>query len=238
MTTEHESWLKLTLEDPIDPELAICDAHHHLWDRPNSRYMLDELLEDTSGGHRIIQTVFVQCRSMYKNDGPEEMKPVGETEFVQGIAAQSVSGQYGTTNVAAGIIGFADLTLGAAVTPVLEAHMAASRDRFRGIRYVSTWDASGDIIPVRTPKGILLDAKLREGFTCLQKYDMSFDSWLYHTQLMELADLARAFPDTTIIVNHIGGPLGIVPMPPGNMMKYSRSGNRGLVLWQTALTRS
>ena len=135
MVTEHEAWLMLTTEDPIDPGLPICDPHHHLWDHPGNRYLIEELLQDTGGGHNIVQTVFVECRSMYKKDGPDEMRPVGETEFVQGIAAQSASGQYGTTRVAAGIVGHADLTLGAAVAPVLEAHIAASSNRFRGIRH-------------------------------------------------------------------------------------------------------
>ena len=218
MVTVREPWLKLTAEDPIEPDLPICDPHHHLWhrpnlpDRPGTRYLLEELLQDTGGGHRIVQTVFMECMSMYRKGGPQEMRPVGETEFVQGIAAQSASGQYGTTRVAAGIVGHADLTLGAAVAPVLEAHIAASRNRFRGIRHSSTWDASADIRSyMNPPKGLLLDSKFRQGFACLQKYSLSFDAWLYHTQLTELTDLARAFPNTSIIVNHIGGPLGIGP---------------------------
>ncbi len=212
MATEHEAWLNLTVEDPIDPDLPICDPHHHLWDRPNDRYLLEELLKDTGGGHRIVQTVFVECQSMYKKDGPEEMRPVGETEFVQSIADQVARGQYGVTAVASGIVSFADLALGAAVAPVLEAHIAASKNRFRGIRHISTWDASPDIISFRhPPKGLLLDSKFREGFACLQKYDLSFDAWLYHPQLMELVDLARAFPDISIVVNHIGGLLGTGP---------------------------
>ena len=147
---------------------------------------------------------------MYRKEGPQEMQPVGEMEFVQGIAAQSASGQYGATRVAAGIVGHADLTLGGAVAAVLEAHIAASINRFRGIRHSSVWDASPDISPyMNPPKGLLLDSKFREGFGCLQKYGLSFDAWLYHPQLTELADLARAFPDTTIIVDHIGGLLGV-----------------------------
>jgi len=212
MTTEREAWLKLTKEEIIDPELPICDPHHHLWDRPNDRYLLEELLQDTRGGHRIVQTVFVECQSMYRKDGPPEMQPVGETEFVQGIADQVAKGKYGKTAVAAGIVGFADLSLGAAVAPVLEAHMAAGKNRFRGIRHISTWDASPAIISSRhPPKGLLLDPKFREGFACLQKYNLSFDAWLYHPQLMELVDLARAFPGICIVVNHIGGLLGTGP---------------------------
>ena len=218
MVTEHEAWLKMTIEEPIDPGLPICDPHHHLWDRParqdrpGNRYLLEELLEDTGGGHNIVRTVFVECRSMYRKDGPQEMQPVGETEFVQGIAAQSASGQYGTTEVAAGIVSHADLTLGSAVAAVLEAHIAASSNRFRGIRHSSVWDASTDIRPyMNSPRGLLLDSRFREGFGCLQKYGLSFDAWLYHPQLAELADLAGAFPDTPIIVDHIGGLLGIGP---------------------------
>ncbi|MFC2005430.1 amidohydrolase family protein [Chloroflexota bacterium] len=212
MATEREAWLTLTIEDPMDPELPICDPHHHLWDRPDSRYFLEGLLQDTGGGHHITQTVCMQCGSMYRKDGPPEMQPVGETEFVQGIAAQSASGQYGMTRVAAGIVGFADLTLGSVVAPVLEAHIEASRNRFRGIRDSSAWDANPEIPSPRSrPKGMLLDPKFREGFACLQKYSLSFDAWLYHPQLMELLNLARAFPDIPIIVDHVGGPLGIGP---------------------------
>ena len=218
MVTERESWLSMTIEKPLNPELPICDPHHHLWDRParqdrpGNRYLLDELLQDTGGGHNIVQTVFVECRSMYRTDGPPEIQPVGETEFVQGIAAQSASGQYGTARFAAGIVGHADLMLGAAVAAVLEAHIAASSNRFRGIRYSSTWDASTEIgTYMNSRKELLLDSKFREGFGCLQRYGLSFDSWLYHPQLPELADLARAFPDTQIIVDHIGGLLSTGP---------------------------
>ncbi len=203
METEREAWLMLTIEDPMDPELPICDPHHHLWDHPNDRYLLEELLQDTGGGHHIVQTVAVECGSMYRKGGPKEMQPVGETEFVQGIAAQSASGQYGMTTVAAGIVGFADFTLGAAVAPVLEAHISASRNRFRGIRFREIRHTS--------PKGLLLDPKFREGFACLQKYNLSYDALVYRPDLMELVDLARVFPDIPIIVNHTGGPRGTVP---------------------------
>ena len=211
MATDREAWLNLTAEDPIDPDLPICDPHHHLWDRPNSRYVLEELLKDTGGGHNIVQTVFVECRSAYRSDGPEEMKPIGETEFVESIASRSAGGQYGATRAAAGIVGFADLTLGAAVRPVLEAHTAASRDRFRGIRHISAWDGSPDIRSSVGTAGLLLDPKFREGFACLLQHGLSFDAWLYHPQIADLTDLAKAFPGTTIILDHVGGPLAIGP---------------------------
>jgi predicted TIM-barrel fold metal-dependent hydrolase len=207
MTAVRQDWLALTPEDPIAPDLPICDPHHHFWDRPDDRYLLADLLRDTGGGHRITETVFVECNSMYRTDGPEETRPVGEVDFVEKIAVQSPP----ETKVAAGIVGFADLRLGDAVTPVLEAHMAAS-DRFRGIRHASSWDASPGIgSHKKPPKGLLGDTAFREGFAALGKLGLSFDAWLFHTQIHELADLARAHEDVPIILDHIGGPLGIGP---------------------------
>ena len=132
---DHHAWLAKTAEEPIDADLLICDPHHHLWNRPGDRYLLEDVLRDTGGGHRIAQTVFVECRAMYREEGPEELRPVGETEFVEAIASRSASGRYGPTEIAAGIVGFADLTLGAAVGPVLEAHIESGNGRFRGVRH-------------------------------------------------------------------------------------------------------
>jgi predicted TIM-barrel fold metal-dependent hydrolase len=212
MTTPRTDWLALTSEEAIDPDLPICDPHHHFWDRPGFRYMLDELLVDIGGGHNITETVFVECSAMYRKDGPESMSPVGETEFVQGLAAQSASGQYGDTKVAAGIVGYADLRLGNAAEEVLEAHIAASPNRFRGIRNSSCWDASPDIGGYKNPpKGLLSDLEFRKGFASLERLNLSFDAWLYHTQLQELVDLARVFPNVPIVLDHIAGPIGIGP---------------------------
>jgi predicted TIM-barrel fold metal-dependent hydrolase len=207
MAAARDARLQLTTEPTLDPDLPICDPHHHLWDRPDDRYLLDELLQDICSGHNIVSTVFVECGAMYRKDGPPEMKPIGETEFVHGIAAQSASGQYGPTTVAAGIVGHADLTLGAAVTKVLEAHLAASPNRFRGIRHICTWDASPAVkTPIPgAPRGLMLDSAFRAGFAALQKYGLSYDAWLYYPQLPELVSLARAFPKVPIIVNHIAG---------------------------------
>jgi predicted TIM-barrel fold metal-dependent hydrolase len=204
----HEKWLKLTLEDVIDPELPICDPHHHLWDHPGDRYLMEELLKDTASGHNIVSTVFVDCRSGYRQSGPQDLRPVGETEYVISLTANR---KHGTPDVAAGIVSFADLTLGAAVVPVLEAHIAAGKDRFKGIRNMGTWeDDPAFALGYNAPKkGILLDSKLREGFSYLKRYGLSFETMVFHTQLMDVVDLARMFPDTTIILNHIGAPLGI-----------------------------
>ena len=207
-----QEWLDQVQEEVLEPELPICDPHHHLWDHPKSRYLLPELLADTGSGHHVVSTVFLECASMYRADGPEAMRPVGETEFVNGIAAMSASGQYGEMRACLGIVGFADLTLGAAVGEVLDAHMAIT-DRFKGIRHAAGWDPSPDVRNSHTDpfEHLLLDAGFREGFAELGRRGLSFDAWLYHHQIPELTDLARAFPETTIIFNHFGGPLGIGP---------------------------
>jgi len=213
MTTnaEHHRWLDLTVEDALLPELPICDPHHHFWDRPNDRYFLDDLYRDLGGGHNVVRTVFIECRSIYRQDGPEEMRSVAETEFVQGIVAQNASGQYGNTDVAAGIVAFADLAIGAEVERVLDAHLATS-DRVRGVRHITAFDSNSDVPRPRPfPEGLLGDAKFREGFAVLDKLGLSFDAYLYHPQLHEIADLANAFPGVTMILNHVGGPLGVGP---------------------------
>ena len=213
MTTnaEHHRWLDLTVEEALEPDVPICDPHHHFWDRPNDRYFLDDLYNDLGGGHNVASTVFIECQAMYRRDGPEEMKSLGQTEFVQGLVAQNNSGQYGDTNVAAGIVGFADLSIGFEVERVLEAHLSTT-DRFRGVRHITAFDPSPDVPRPRPfPEALLGDTKFREGFAVLDKLDLSFDAYLYHPQLSELVDLANAFPGVTIILNHVGGPLGIGP---------------------------
>jgi len=207
------AWLALRQEEIIEPGLEIVDPHHHLWDRPGNRFLINELLADTGSGHNITQTVFIECGSMYRADGPVEMKPVGETEFVNGTAAMSASGHYGPTRLCRGIVGYADLRLGDAVARVLEAQIAAGDGRFRGVRHSVTWDASDVLAKARTdpPKGQMFDPTWRAGFARLAPLGLTFEAWLYHPQLLDLADLARAFPQTTIILNHVGGPIGIGP---------------------------
>jgi predicted TIM-barrel fold metal-dependent hydrolase len=212
---EHAEWLAQVEEEVLEPDLPICDAHHHLWDRrpePN-RYLLEDLLADLQSGHRVVSTVYVDCVAMYRASGPEALRPVGETEFAQGVAAMTASGIYGDLVAAAGIVGHVDLTLGDGARPVLEAHMAASPNRFRGIRHTSAWDPSPEVRNSHTnpPRGLLLDGSFRRGLRHLAELGLSFDAWHYHTQIPELADLARSFPDTPIILDHFGGPLGIGP---------------------------
>jgi len=204
-------WLARRPEAILEPDLPIVDPHHHLIDRPESgTYLLPDLLADTGGGHNIIATVYLEWLSMYRATGPLEMRPVGEIEFANGVAAMAASGGYGKTQVCAGIVGHADLALGAPVAKVLEAMIAAS-SRFRGIRFITAshpdqqqWGAM-----LTRPEGLLLDKRVREGFAQLAPLGLSFDAWMYHTQLGDLVDLARAYPGTTIILNHVGGAIGL-----------------------------
>jgi len=207
----REAWLQQWDEDILEPDLPIVDPHHHLWDRGGWRYLLHELLDDLNSGHTIVATVFLQCRSMHRADGPEEYRPVGETEFVNGVAAMSASGGFGSARVCAGIVGHADLRLGARVGDVLEAHIRAGGGRFRGVRHTTAWDADSSVVNpsnVASP-GLMADASFREGLATLTSLGLSFDAWLYHPQIDELTDLARALPDARIVLNHVGGPLGI-----------------------------
>ncbi len=206
-------WWAKTKEEILEPALEIVDPHHHLWDRDEHRYLIDQLVADTGSGHNITRSVFIECGSMYRADGPAEMKPVGEVEFVNGTSAISASGRYGKGRLCAGIVGHADLRLGDGVARVLEAQVAAGDGRFRGIRHSVVWDPSPMFSRGRTNaiKGQMADATWRAGFARLAPLNLTFEAWLYHPQLMELADLARAFPQTTIILNHVGGPLGIGP---------------------------
>jgi predicted TIM-barrel fold metal-dependent hydrolase len=219
-------------EPILEPELPIVDPHHHLWDRltdllamlPPSdhgfvdilrqvpRYLLDELLADLGRGHDVRATVYLECGAMYRVDGPEAMRSVGEIEFVNGIAAMTASGIYGPVRVAAGIVGHVDLQKGAAVEEVLRAQMAAAPARFRGIRHSASADDDPNVLgPLagRAPSGLYRDRDFRAGFAVLGKLGLSFDAWLLEPQLPDLTDLARAFPDTTIVLDHVGTPLGV-----------------------------
>ncbi len=211
MTTELDTWAALTQEAALEPDLPICDPHHHLWVRGDAPYFLPEFLRDIAGGHRVVRTVFVECAAMYRADGPEALRSLGETEFVQGQAACSASGIYGPTRVAEGIVGFADLMLGDSVKAALEAHLIAGHGRFRGIRNHTAHDPDPGVTKPRTkpPAGMMGDATFRQGFGTLHGLGLSFDAWLFFPQLPELADLAGAFPDTPIILNHAGTPLAI-----------------------------
>jgi len=213
----NQVWLELVEEEILEPDLPICDPHHHLWDHRKGtvepRYLLDELLADVNSGHNIVSTVFIECGTMFKADGPEHMKPIGETEFVNGIAAMSASGNYGDCRIAAGIIGTAYLWLGDPVAEVLDAQIVAGGGRFRGLRQGASWDPSSKVPNHRTEpaRDMYSNPRFREGFKHLAARNLTFEGWCYHPQIPALTDLARAFPDTTIILDHFGGPIGIGP---------------------------
>jgi predicted TIM-barrel fold metal-dependent hydrolase len=223
MAVPHRPSPVAVAEAALEPQRPILDAHHHLWERAGERYLLAELLEDVSCGHNIVATVAVECRAMYRNQGVEELKPLGETEFLASIA-DPVGG---APAVAAAIVGFADLRLGNRVAVVLEGHLAAGAGRFRGIRHSTTWDAS-DALRSDAPRGLMSEGSFRRGFACLRAYGLTFDAWLYHPQLAELAKLAAAFPDVSIVLNHLGGPLGIGPYT-GKRTEVFQSWRQGIL---------
>jgi L-fuconolactonase len=223
-----------TREDILEPSLPIVDPHHHLWDRtpflpaPSERppvrhgfenvmrlaprYLVDELVADMQRGHNVVATVFVQCGSMYRLDGPEHLKVIGETEFVNGAAAMSASGLYGSIRACAGIVGHVDLTQNPKlIDDALRAHMAVGGGRFRGIRHSASYDADPNVLgPLsRQTPGLYPSAEFRRGFAEFAKHGLSFDAWLLEPQLGEFLDLVRAFPDTQFILDHVGTPLGI-----------------------------
>lgn len=213
----------------LEPDLAIIDPHHHLWDlRPlmgafpeprhpfiatvarSPYYTFDELHADATSGHKIVGTVFMECGAFYRAGAGDALKVVGEVEYVNGVAAQSASGLYGDARLCAAIVGHADLLLGDAVAPVLEALMAVT-PRFKGIRHSAAWDADPEVLgaPFHAPPGLYLDTTFREGFRHLGAHGLTFDAWLLEPQLGDLLSLARAFPDQPIVLDHCGTPLGI-----------------------------
>lgn len=207
-------WLAQVREEVVEPDLPIVDPHHHLWSYPGRGgfqpvYLLDDLLADTGDGHRVEATVFVECDWAYRADGPEELRSVGETEFVAAVAADSA--QRGGTRVA-GIVGACDLRIGPRLGDVLDAHTAAGRGWFRGIRHRLAHDPTGSARTSRSepnPPSLMADPAFRAGVAELGRRGVVFDAWLYHVQLPELIEMAPAVPGTTIVLDHIGAPLGV-----------------------------
>ncbi|WP_175749583.1 amidohydrolase family protein [Burkholderia pyrrocinia] len=197
-------WLASALEPALEPDLPIVDAHHHFYERPGWIYMLDDYLQDARSGHNIQASVYMQAQTRYRDSGPAELKPVGETAYVAGVTEPL---QHGRPAVAKGIVGHADLRLGERGRDVLEAHLEAGRGRFRGVRHLTTWDADPTLAnPLSAvPRGLLLDSAYRAGVAQLAPLGLSYDAWLFFPQLPELFDLAKANPDTRIVVNHCGG---------------------------------
>jgi L-fuconolactonase len=225
-------------EAPLDAARPIVDPHHHFWDLRGwagaeaqlQLFMLPELLQTIeASGHNITHTVYAECGSMYRQDGPDELKPVGETEFVNGIAAMSASGRYGARRAAAGIVGSANLRLGDAVTPVLEAQIAAGNGRFRGVRTHTAW-VDGELWgrkPDPSLRGIMTDAGFRAGVRALGRLGLTLDVWCLHPQLAEVAALAAACPDTVVVLDHIGTPLDFGP--------YAARASEAFAEWRAGL---
>ncbi len=224
----NPAWLAQTQEAALEPELPIIDPHHHLWELEGG-YLLDELLADLNSGHNVMATVFAQCGYAYRKDGPEALRPLGETEFVARVVAQAQ--QRGVPQrVCAGIVGHADLRLGDAVAPVLQAHIEAGKGHFRGVRHINAWHADFNASLLgRPPADLFEQAGFRQGLKQLHAAGLSFDAWLYHTQIDQLTELARAFPDLPMVLNHVGGPLAVGP--------YHGQGARAHREWRASMSR-
>lgn len=209
-----EEWLaREDKEEILLPDLPIVDPHHHLWVRPSYEYLVPEFAADLATGHNVVATVFADCSSMYRADGPVHLRPVGETEFVVGQSAQSASGAYGKTKIAAAMFGSADLTMGQAVREVLEAHVEAANGRFRGIRSQYNWDANGAIrngARALRP-GMLVEPAVQAALKVLAEMGLVLDSYVFFPQLHDVAKTGDELPGLPIVLNHCGGPLGYGP---------------------------
>jgi len=224
-------WLAQTPEPTLEPEIPVCDPHHHFWvHRPEpaayQQYLLPDLAADINSGHNVRSTVFIEVRAEYRTEGPEELRPMGEVEFVQKLADESASGAYGSARAAAAIIGKADLKLGEGVRPVLEALQAASPNRFRGVRHSVGWDPSPEVAD-REIRGALATDGYRAGARVLAQMGFLLENSLYFPQLGELADFANALPELTIVLNHCGGLLRVGP--------YADRDNEVLAEWRRGL---
>lgn len=194
---DHE-WLARHVEDILEPDLPIIDPHHHLWEREGNMYLLPELLADLRSGHNIVATVFEECHSMYRTEGPEEEASLGETAFVTGLAGNGVCAR---------MVGRVDMMLGSKAKGLLERHVEMSGGRFTAIRQSTAWDASDRVHKVVPIEGMLRDPNFRQGLACLAPLGLAFDAWVYHPQIPEVTDLAELFPSTQIVLNHVGSPI-------------------------------
>ena len=200
-------WLGKLKEEILEPDLPIVDPHHHLWLRNGYSYLMPEMAVDLGSGHNVVATIFAECHSMYRRNGPEHERSLGETEFVRGQAAMSDGGQYGSARACQVLFGNVDMTLGADVASLLDQHIEASGNRFRGVRYSTGWDRDERIHNVAPNPRMLIDARVVAAARILADKNLSLDSWLYHPQLEEVGQLADALPDLRIVLNHVGSPI-------------------------------
>ena len=209
----RQEWLNQLIEDPILPNIPIIDPHHHLWDVGFGRYYIEELLEDiNSSGHNILSTVYIMSSSntkIYSKDGLEEFKPLTEIEFATSEGKRADLIPNNRVKVNASIVGSVDLTYGNKLKPVLEKAVNISEGRLKGIRMLlaSHTDPRISSGAVKSDLGLMLHPNFIDGAKCIQDANLSLDFWIYHTQLNEMEKIARALPDLTIILNHIGGPI-------------------------------
>lgn len=214
-TADLLEWQALTSPEAApEPGLPIVDPHHHLFNTATDRlyYRREDMERDLSGGHKVVGTVYVAAYGAgWRKDGPEGMRSVGEVERIVRLSETPLSTPLGTCNLAAGIVSDVDLGLGDRVGEVLEAHVAAGAGRLRGVRHYTTYhDGSLSKFIPNAPRHVMADSGFRRGFAQLKQYGLSFDALVYHTQLHELAELADAFPDTPIVLNHVGMPVGVL----------------------------
>ncbi len=235
-TQEVSDWqARAPRVDVLEPELPIVDAHHHLFGSPEDpiHYRLEDLREDIASGHRLLGTVYIEAyESGWRKTGPEAMRPVGEVELIVGLTAAPVQVPHGSCQVAAGIVSYVDLTHGDRVADVLEAQLKAADGRLRGVRHrTATADGTVGAFIKDPPKPHLLsDREFRRGFAQLDQFGLSFDAWIYHTQLDELTDLADAFPNTPIVLDHLGAPIGVAEFRAkrGEVLEHWRNSLRAL----------
>ena len=206
MNLDRLEWINSGQEAPVDSEQRIIDPHHHLWERGGSRYRAEELSEDTSRGHTVTDTVFVECLANYRKEAQKELRSIGETEFVvdESIRSKELKG----CNIS-GIVAFVDLSLGDKISDLLEAHQELAGQMLKGIRHATAWSSDADI-PISHSKpseGLMTDKTFIDGVRSLGTRNLSFDAWMYFDQLHELHGLAKEAPNTRIIINHLGAPL-------------------------------
>ena len=201
-------WHNTVTEAIIDPDRPIIDPHHHLWQIETmfGRYELDDLWADTGSGHKVEKTVFLDCHSSYRRDGPRELRPIGETEYVAGVAKQSQKNP-NQASIAA-IVSHADMMLGKEVATVLEAHEAAGQGLFRGIRHSGPFEETGTLLMSGSHPCPYDQETFREGVATLGDMGYTYDTWHFHLQNTAFAELARAVPGTLMILDHFGTPLG------------------------------
>jgi predicted TIM-barrel fold metal-dependent hydrolase len=206
------AWLAQSDEPALEPELPIVDAHHHLWRLPHDAYLLPEFLADadpSQGGHNVVASVFAECAAMYRPDGPPELRSIGEVEFANGVGAQALSGVFGPVKACAAMFGSVDLMLGERAGEILDLHMARAPDRYRGVRPIVCADPHGALDPwPSAPDDMMASAAFRAGARELARRSLVLDVWVFHHQLAEVAALARALPELTLVLDHLGTPLG------------------------------